>query len=158
MTPTSLARLVWGKVEQVAAELLALTTAAAWEELLEDIPAQYVSPVESLIASLTLTYLADFDRRVLSPLRSYPHSLLWFAKGDPSTPDIDRQTRALALLSEDASKLHITALKLRTLFFDELQACAATGVVPMQLYTTLFVVACVWRCDVQDMEGVNNIL
>ena len=53
---------------------------------------------------------------------------------------------------------NITALKVRVLFINELTDTKITGMVPCYLYGIFYVIASMWRCDVQDIEGMNNIL
>ena len=156
--PTSIARMVWFRAQQIALKFEALCRPEAWEDYLEEAPLCYRQAMEDLINQLSLSYAADFDRRVIKVLQTFPYQLLMMAKKKGHEPCDDRKLMAQRLLDASEESLHITALKVRVLFIKELTDTKITGMVPCYLYGIFYVIACMWRCDVQDIEGMSNIV
>ena len=69
-TPTSLARMVFGKAARISGALTDNLTLDRWEDILDKVPVSQILVVKKVIITLTLAYLGDFTRRFMTRVRS----------------------------------------------------------------------------------------
>ena len=117
----NLAYMVWEGAEKIEAELNALLSDLEWEDLLNDIPEPYRAIAKRLSKELVLSYLTDFRIRIVGRLSAFPCKLLLLAKTHYSKPCDDRQRVCAELRDADDDALHITALKVKWMFRDEIR-------------------------------------
>ena len=85
--------------------------------------------------------------------------MLWFAHGTVDDKCPDRVLVAKELLQTDAANLPPTARKVKKLFFKELiQVIGADGECPVALYVPFRMLACKWRADTQEIEGIMSMI
>jgi len=88
-----------------------------------------------------------------------PCSLLWLAYRTPELRHPKRKEIAETILKTSPDELHINARKILELFRGSLQSIVANnGAVDMRLYITMRYVACTWRADTSEMEGIMNLI
>lgn len=156
--PTGLALLVWGNASTIRKELELLLQRSAWEDILGKIDAETASNAWGAIQRVVLSTLADYDRRVMKRLDSDPYRLLLFAEAPPDQSCPKRQQLAQTLLETAPEALHITAAKIKVLFGKALRYVARTGCCSAPLFITMRFVACFWKGDTQEIEGINNLV
>ena len=157
-TPLNLARLVWGKIDVFTAELAALTQPEGWEELLEDVPLAEVRMWQTVINKITFKNVVAFDIRIAQKIKGYPHKLLLLAKSAHTKVCESRRVLCQTLMSTSNDLLHITALKVKCCFAAELTHCAQFGTLCLDLWVIIWSICVRWCPDVQEIEGVNNII
>ncbi|CAK0883579.1 unnamed protein product, partial [Prorocentrum cordatum] len=133
---------------------------AGWRGILGKYPPDVASPaVIGCIKQGALKVHGDFQFRVVSSTcDSYPVKLLWLAYSPPHRDCAKRRDLARELLTPaDPKALHITAATIVRLFKPELEALRS-GTLSTCLYAPMRMVCEQWRCDTQEIEGINNML
>ena len=157
-TPSNLARLVWGKIDVFTAELAKLTRPDAWGDFLDDVPLAEVRMWQTVINKITFKHLVAFDLRIAQKIKGYPHKLLLLAKSPHTTVCESRRMLCQTLMSTSNDLLHITALKVKWCFAAELTHSAQFGTLCLDLWVIIWSICVSWRPDVQEIEGVNNVI
>ena len=101
---------------------------------------------------------AGFDRRVVQPLRQWPHRLLWLVASPPDVSCARRVEIATELLQTDDRELEVNALKFRKRFLPALQFMKQTGECTMRVYWLLRSVSMTWKPDVRENERLNKMV
>jgi hypothetical protein len=155
---------------QVAAEI-----GAEWEGLLREVsnwaplvnllqdepaspPAIHYAWVAEAVLSCCELY-ADYARRVLSKVTTFPWLLLWLVWVPHDREDPNRKACARSLLTLDEHQLEAqacTALKFRIVFRSALEDCANDGTLDETVYHFVECMAAGWMADTQEIEGLNN--
>ena len=155
---------------QVAAEIGSeweglLRQVSSWKplmNLLQDEPAsppaiQYAWVAEAVLSCCEL--YADYARRVLSKVTTFPWLLLWLVWVPHDREDPNRKACARSLLTLDDHQLEAqacTALKFRVVFRSALEDCANDGTLDETAYHFVECMAAGWMADTQEIEGLNN--
>ena len=115
---------------------------------------------KACLLKLSCSQAADYDHRIMSRVKGFsaPAQLLALVKESAGIVCPVRRDLCRRLLQADAKDLHLTVLKLRTVFYKEVQDCAASGTLAMPLYGLLRSVASAWRPDSQDIESINSMI
>ena len=152
------AQMVWFKAKAVSDQLYALTYLAPWRDLvLEALPEARPAVVDSILM-LTIQHHAEFERRVMRIVESWPLKLLWIARSLPHK-DCERRRRICAeLLNTPNSELHITAVKLKLLFKDQVVEARETGRCALALFTLVHIWSMAIPSNTQRIEGLNNMV
>ena len=111
---------------------------------------QEAHTLQGVYNKLCLRQVVDFDFRIVRRLRESPARLLLFAKAPPHVPCQQRQQLAKDIIEADEATLHIAALKVRRLYFEELASATGHGIVPVGLWGVWHLIATKWRADTQD--------
>ena len=155
---TNLALLVWGKAEELRAEVETLMESQTWDELTSVAPPEHLDNLRAAIRIGSMKVLCGFDWRVMQRVSALPMRLLLFGAEPSNYACPRRQQLASDLLATPDDQLHATARNVKLLFRTSLEFTAATG----QIYTPLFVIwriaAQMWSGDSQEIEGVNNMI
>ena len=123
---TRLAGLVNGKAEEIQSEVRKLDT-QAYADILEDMPASAAldkyNDYQSCLLKLSCAQAADYDHRIMSRVKGFsaPAQLLALVKESAGIVCPVRRDLCRRLLQADAKDLHLTVLKLRTVFYEEVQ-------------------------------------
>ena len=162
-TPNNLARLVFGRGAEIGNVIWAMHSPDSWVDVLtfasEHCSEAVVMKLECAIARTVARIYANYSRRILQRLRTCPVSLLLFAIREPTCPSHERATLANYLLSTDSANLQTTARKIKCLFGRSLRFCVDSGgLVTRALYNVFYIVACQWRADTQEVEGIHNLI
>ena len=160
-TPTSLARVIWGKLEIIGKELADLERIEAWDDVLDMVPIALESSTRAFIVKLAWHQRADFERRVVKKMQGCPYRLLQLAKSPPNEVCGARRQLCLSLLGTDDAQLHVTTRKVKTVFHEAITHCSATGKLSGAagaLWGIMWMVAVTWKGDQQEIEGINNVL
>jgi len=156
--PANLACLVWEGNDRIAEHIQSMTSPAYWQDVLAHCPAGRLLEARAVIRSAVLFVIGEFDRRFTQRLRRSPYNLLTLAN-EPCHVECERRRDVAGqLLSAPDFALHITARKVKAQFNDELRFIQDTGMCPLSLYCPLRLLACEWKADVQELEGVNNMV
>ena len=157
--PKSLARLVWGTAVEIEQELLVLLQECNWEDEFDSCTLDLRPQLITFTFKLVLMYATEYDRRILKKLGSYPLKLLLLAKTPAHDPCPERAALCQELLEYPEANLHITALKVLTIFHGEISACADnSGRISTAVYAPFRLLAVSWQGDVQEIEGINNMI
>lgn len=108
------------------------------------------SKYTGLVLKMSASQLADFDVRIMCRVNSDPARLLLLAKELPDVACPMRQALCKDLLNQAPSAMHLTALKVRTTFAEEIKVCARQGTLAVPLFAIMATVAATWRPDSQD--------
>lgn len=155
-----IARLIWYKSKQILDELEQTCDNEQWEEWInpELVDPSLVDQCRSIAFTLATRNQADYHIRIHQNICTDPCQLLWFAKQPADTECNGRRELCQRLVRTDDSKLHITAKKIKMLFGPDICQGARDGTISQPLYAALRLVCMKWRVDVQEIEGINNII
>ncbi len=111
------------------------------------------------IVSVTSSHLADFEMRVMTPIKGLDLQILWLSRKHPTQHCAERVRVCKAILGEPEDKLPLLVLKIRFCFFSELRYCVdSAGQLPTTLWTVFRSIAAAWRADTQDIESINSLI
>ena len=156
-----LARIVWYKSAVFSADLNCLVyndTWPEWTELMVDGDDELLSVAQNVAYKLACRNQADYESRITSRCKSDPLRLLNLCKQERSASCDLRRNICNELLGRSDDKLHPAAMKLKWLFHDDIEECARTGQLHSPLHSFIRLVACRWVADVQEIEGIHNII
>ena len=159
--PHNLARMVWGGADSIATDLLLMLDKrhTCWEPILDETPALDLISYTAFNVSLALRQFGNFDRRIRKVMQSDPLRLLWLAQAPANSPRPKRRALCNGILNSDEGTLHITTLKLKIVFLEELQSCAVgDGKLSMVLWAPLRLIALKFTGTSQAMEGINSLV
>ena len=143
--------LVNGKAAVIREEVRSLTTMEAFRDILDDIADRGTrGSYSAFLVRLSAAQISDYDLRIMFRVEKYPARLLVLAHAAPEISCPVRKALCQKLLEEDPASLHLTALKLRTVFLEEVKACSRDGTLSMPLFAIMRTLASAWRPDSQD--------
>ena len=163
--PLGLARLVFYKAKSLLSDLESMADISSengpWSEILSETPADLVGLAKYTISTICMRNTADFQRRVVEPMSTYPLKALKLAKHDPVIACPERQEVCSELLAmEKQQGADPTMNKLVILFRDALLRGKRDGALlgHESLYLMMRLIACKWVPDVQGIEGLNSLI
>ena len=100
----NLAKLVFGRAEEIFRALSSLMRPDAWDGLLRSFPPRVRGGVWRAVFRMASRTAANFERRILGRVRSFPARLLWLGWGQPEERRPERLSvmRDLLQMAEDA--------------------------------------------------------
>ena len=105
----------------------------------------------------TLGMAVDFFRRVVLPVRRYPHILAWLVWSDADHRCNERSSFARDFLgAPDDHIADTTSLKFRVLFRRQLETARDEGTFDRTVWGILRRAFAAWTLDTQEIEGTNN--
>jgi hypothetical protein len=123
-----LAELVWSKGREIAADVHELVNKGIAALLGVTLPACVSERrVREAVAAVSVRISANFDRRILGRLESFPARLLWLARGQAAEKEPMRAVVAQELLNLVPGSGNVSCMKIARLFRDELEECIRTG-------------------------------
>ena len=159
-----MAELVAYRCESFATEfedLVQPSNLHAWQPLLDFLEPAEAENSESIwlghAAFHVLALAANWHRRVTRVVERYPCRLMWLVCEDAQTPFEQRETICAEILNSQEG----VAKKLAVLFQDDLHEGAQTGCLRAgagSLYNLVMDISVMWKLDVQEIEGTNNIV
>ena len=154
------ARLVWYKSDEIAKDLDGFTDHETWPEWLDErlVPEALVQTCRNIALKLALRNQADYHMRIHQLCDLAPFKLLHIAREEADVCCNRRKEICQWMLDTDDLNLHLVARKVKKIFHDEVVQGAESGTVGMQLWTAIRLVVVKWRPDVQEVEGINNII
>ena len=155
-----LAKLTFFKAKEIANEFRELLDVEKWltETGHEDLPLDTYEERGRFAKSLCWRNFADFQRRVLDPMGKMPLRLLLLAKLAPGEVCSERKDLCADMISMDERDMHITALKIRTLFRPIIESCARDGMLCTTLWVPIRIVCEKLTGSSQDMEMLNKLI
>jgi hypothetical protein len=155
-----LAKLVWGKGREIAADIHDLASADPEALIGRALPSGVrKSRVQSAVTTFALRISANYDRRILGRLESFPVRLLWLAKGCCLDREPMRAVVAKELLELRPGSANVSALKIARMFRSELLECFHSGgQLRATLLTPMLMLAERWRPDSQEVESMNKMV
>ena len=111
------------------------------------------------ILLVTIQHHADFNRRVVTMIRSAPYNLFIIAKRAKDIKCLERLAVCKELLSTADEKLHVIARMLKFVYKDQLVFCAdSCGACRLELWLLVDMWAKYCFADKQSIEGFHNIV
>ena len=111
------------------------------------------------IRKVVLKVIAEFKRRVLDVVQSYPWKLMWFACTDPDAASDTRLRLAKELLDTPLEQLHSAAKKCLAVFKRDLIYCVVhQGKVTGRMYSIIRYICLKAKADTQEIEGIMSLI
>eukprot|EP00959_Pyramimonas_sp_CCMP1952_P297146 6216454-Pyramimonas_sp.AAC.1 len=133
--------MVWGRAKLLHDDMWKLYNLSEWEDILDDVPLPKRQQVEGGIACVVLQVASDFDRRVITPFRSFPFKILNLVKEPCADPCQCRRDTCRDMLVTPDDQLPNTIVKIKLMFRDLIEEGARTGMISMRLWAPLFTLA-----------------
>eukprot|EP00959_Pyramimonas_sp_CCMP1952_P056201 1173929-Pyramimonas_sp.AAC.1 len=97
--------------------------------MVDDLPIEEVSEYTEFYNTLVIQLLGNFQRRARRPTQEFPLSLLWLGYARSSERCPKRQSVCSKILGTADAELHVQAIKIKTLFYGEVQRGSETGAI-----------------------------
>jgi hypothetical protein len=155
-----IARLVWYKSTFFMKKLADMCDQECWPEWVDPtlIDPSLVDRCRDIALRIALRNESDYQIRIHQHIQQEPCRLLWFAKADPDIYCKERQELCQFMRDTTNMQLHITARKVKQLFPADIANGANTGKVSLALYSAMRLIALKFKIDVQEIEGINNVI
>eukprot|EP00959_Pyramimonas_sp_CCMP1952_P452376 9466477-Pyramimonas_sp.AAC.1 len=156
--PGNMARMVWGKAQNLYEQMLALLDLNEWQDLLEEVPLAHRLRVEQCISCLVMQISSDFERRVIKVIKGFPFKIFLLVKAPVSEPCSLRRDLCREIIDTPSINLPTTIAKMKTLFHGVLCACSRSGLLSPRLRAPIYALACQWKGHTFEIEGMNKIV
>ena len=131
-----------------------------WDKLIEIVGGRDKPFWFAQVVLLALEISADYKRRVIMKVQTFPLLLVWLVWSRPLKDCGCRRSCAADLLSPGLSEFcrDDTTHKIIFLFKKELEEARDHGTLDVDLHELLMDLCWLWKLDTQAIEGVNGIL
>ncbi|CAE7671588.1 unnamed protein product [Symbiodinium sp. CCMP2592] len=129
-----------------------------WTYVVDGLSTEDATFLHALAVKILLHNATGFHRRVVHPLQSFPHRLLWFTFSSPDKCCERRIALARELLNTPDASLEVNARKVKHRFQSALQKTLKSGLCSRRLYWLLKCASILWKSDVRENERLNKMV
>lgn len=117
-----------------------------------------MSLVHSVIFAMVGQAIADYSRRISTPLRSWPLRIFQLVKSEHDVSCAQRQCVCRELRDLADSEVGNSVAKVRKYWCDTISDCISSGKIAYELWIFMYEIGRSLKFDTQDVEGNYNVL